>query len=61
MRVLLLARSATAAQPVREMERWAAAMAELPGVSGASFAFSEEGTPSCATACVLWSKPTIRS
>jgi (2Fe-2S) ferredoxin len=46
MHVLLLARSATAAQPVREMERWAAAMAELPGVSGASFAFSEEGTPS---------------
>jgi (2Fe-2S) ferredoxin len=43
IRVLLLARSATAAQPVREMERWASGMAELPGVSGASFAFSEEG------------------
>ena len=43
VRVLLLARSATAAQPVREMERWASAMAALPGVSGASLAFSEEG------------------
>lgn len=46
MRVLLLARSATAAQPLREMERWASAMAELPGVGAAAFAFSEEGTPS---------------
>src|SRR4051812_1676576 len=46
MRVLLLARSATAAQPLREMERWTSAMAALPGVSAAAFAFSEEGTPS---------------
>ena len=46
VRVLLLARSATAAQPVREMERWTSALAELPGVSSASFAFSEEGVPS---------------
>jgi (2Fe-2S) ferredoxin len=46
MRVLLLARTATAAQPLREMERWRAAMAALPGVSNAAFAFSEEGLPS---------------
>lgn len=46
MRVLLLARSATAAQPLREMERWRDAIATLPGVSAASFAFSEEGVPS---------------
>ena len=43
MRVLLLARSATAAQPLREMEHWASVMAALPGVSAAIFAFSEEG------------------
>ena len=46
MRVLLLARSATAAQPLREMEHWASVMAALPGVSAAIFAFSEEGEPS---------------
>jgi (2Fe-2S) ferredoxin len=46
MRVLLLARSATAAQPLREMERWRDAVAALPGVSAAAFAFSEEGLPS---------------
>jgi (2Fe-2S) ferredoxin len=46
MRVVLLARSATAAQPVREMERWRDAVAALPGVSAAAFAFSEEGLPS---------------
>jgi (2Fe-2S) ferredoxin len=46
VRVLLLARSATAAQPLREMERWRDAVAALPGVSIASFAFSEEGLPS---------------
>ena len=46
MRVLLLARTATAAQPLREMERWRAAMAALPGVASAAFAFSEEGLPS---------------
>jgi (2Fe-2S) ferredoxin len=45
MRVLLLARSATAAQPLREMERWREAVAALPGVSAAAFAFSEEGLP----------------
>jgi (2Fe-2S) ferredoxin len=46
MRVLLLARSATAARPLREMERWRAAIAALPGVTNAAFAFSEEGLPS---------------
>lgn len=46
MRVVLLARSATAAQPLREMERWRDSVAALPGVSAASFAFSEEGLPS---------------
>lgn len=46
MRVLLLARTATAAPALREMERWRDAVAALPGISGAAFAFSEEGSPS---------------
>lgn len=44
--VLLLARSAIAAPPLREMERLRALVAALPGVARAEIAFSEQGTPS---------------
>lgn len=44
--VLLLARSATTAVPLREMERLRDHAASLPGISAAAVAFSEEGTPS---------------
>jgi len=46
MRVLLLARTATAAPALREMERWCGVVASLPGIESAGFAFSEEGEPS---------------
>ena len=46
MRVLLLARSATTAVPLREMERLRDHAASMPGIAAAAFAFSEEGTPS---------------
>lgn len=44
--VLLLARSAIAAPPLKEMQRLRDAAAALPGVVEASFAFSEQGSPS---------------
>jgi (2Fe-2S) ferredoxin len=44
--VLLLARSAVSAVPIREMERFCAEVAGLPGVTRAMFAFSEQGKPS---------------
>jgi len=44
--VLLLGRSAISAVPIREMERLCVAVAALPGVSRAAFAFSEQGKPS---------------
>ena len=44
--VLLLARSATTAAAVRDMERLRDHAAQLPGVGQAVFAFAEEGTPS---------------
>jgi len=44
--VLLLARSATTAAAVRDMERLRDHAASLPGVGQAVFAFAEEGTPS---------------
>ncbi len=44
--VLLLARSAIAAPPLREMQRLRDVAAALPGVAAASFAFSEQGSPS---------------
>jgi (2Fe-2S) ferredoxin len=44
--VLLLARSATAATPSREMERLRTEVASLPGVERAVFAFWEQGAPS---------------
>jgi (2Fe-2S) ferredoxin len=43
--VLLLARSATTAAAVRDMERLCDQAAQLPGVDQAVFAFAEEGTP----------------
>jgi (2Fe-2S) ferredoxin len=45
-RVLLLARSATSAVPLRELERLREAAASLDHVASAVFAFSEEGKPS---------------
>lgn len=45
-RVLLLARTATTAAPLREMERLRDRAASMPGIAAAVFAFSEEGTPS---------------
>jgi (2Fe-2S) ferredoxin len=44
--VLLLARSATAATPNRELERLCNEVASLPGVKRAVFAFWEQGAPS---------------
>ncbi|MGY6708466.1 MAG: (2Fe-2S) ferredoxin domain-containing protein [Rhizobiaceae bacterium] len=44
--VLLVARSAFAAAPHRQMERIAARAQRLPGVSRAEFCFVEQGTPS---------------
>ena len=44
--VLLLARSAIAAPPLKEMQRLRDAAAALPGVVEASFAFSQQGSPS---------------
>lgn len=44
--VLLLARSAISAPPLKEMERFRAVAAALPGVECALFAFSEQGSPS---------------
>ncbi|MCG6115418.1 MAG: NAD(P)H-dependent oxidoreductase subunit E [Mesorhizobium sp.] len=44
--LLLVARSAFAAAPHRQMERIAARAAKLPGVSRAGFCFVEQGTPS---------------
>ncbi|CAD5273411.1 NADH:ubiquinone oxidoreductase subunit (Chain E) [Bosea sp. 62] len=44
--VLLLARSAITAPPLKEMERLRAALAPRPGVHEALFAFSEQGSPS---------------
>lgn len=44
--VLLLARSAITAPPLKEMERLRAALATRPGVHEALFAFSEQGSPS---------------
>lgn len=44
--VLLLARSAITAPPLKEMERLRAALAMRPGVHEAGFAFSEQGSPS---------------
>ena len=44
--VLLLARSAITAPPLKEMERLRAALATRPGVDEALFAFSEQGSPS---------------
>jgi (2Fe-2S) ferredoxin len=53
-RVLLLARSATTATALADMERLGAETASLPGVTSATFAFSEEGTPSLRDAvCAL--------
>lgn len=49
-RVLLLARSATTAVPLREMERLRDHAAAMPDIAAAAFAFSEEGTPSLRTA-----------
>lgn len=44
--VLLLARSAISAPPLKEMERFRSLAAALPGVARALFAFSEQGSPS---------------
>lgn len=44
--VLLLARSAITAPPLKEMERLCGALAMRPGVHEALFAFSEQGSPS---------------
>ena len=44
--VLLLARSAITAPPLKEMERLRGALATRPGVEEALFAFSEQGSPS---------------
>lgn len=44
--VLLVAKSAFAAAPYRQMQQVADLAATLPGVSGASFGFTEQGTPS---------------
>ena len=44
--VLLLARSATTAAAIRDMERLCDHAARLPGVGQAVFAFAEEGMPS---------------
>ncbi len=44
--VLLVARSAFAAAPHREMTELATRAAALPGVGRAEFAFVEQGTPS---------------
>ncbi|SFC25949.1 NADH:ubiquinone oxidoreductase subunit (chain E) [Bosea sp. CRIB-10] len=44
--VLLLARSAITAPPLKEMERLRDALAMHPGVDEALFAFSEQGSPS---------------
>ena len=43
--VLLLARSAASAVPIREMERFCTAIAKLPGVTRTVFGFSEQGKP----------------
>jgi ABC-2 type transport system ATP-binding protein len=48
--ILLLARSATTAAPLREMERLRELAAALPDVGKAVFAFAEEGTPSLRSA-----------
>lgn len=44
--VLLVAKSAFAAAPYRQMQQLADVAVTLPGVSGASFGFTEQGTPS---------------
>ncbi|RYE76490.1 MAG: NADH:ubiquinone oxidoreductase, partial [Hyphomicrobiales bacterium] len=44
--VLLLARSAITAPPLKEMERLRGLLATRPGVHEAVFAFSEQGSPS---------------
>jgi (2Fe-2S) ferredoxin len=44
--VLLLARSAVGAAPIKEMERLCAEVAALPGVRRVVFGFSEQGLPS---------------
>ncbi|WP_406872507.1 (2Fe-2S) ferredoxin domain-containing protein [Aminobacter sp. P9b] len=44
--VLLVAKSAFAAAPYRQMQQLAGLAATLPGVAGASFGFTEQGTPS---------------
>lgn len=44
--VLLLARSAITAPPLKEMERLRSVLATRPGVDEALFAFSEQGSPS---------------
>jgi hypothetical protein len=43
--VLLLARSAASAVPIREMERFCTEIAKLPGVARTVFGFSEQGKP----------------
>ncbi|MBB6355227.1 (2Fe-2S) ferredoxin domain-containing protein [Aminobacter aganoensis] len=44
--MLLVAKSAFAAAPYRQMQQLADLVAALPGVAGASFGFTEQGTPS---------------
>ncbi|WP_269932348.1 (2Fe-2S) ferredoxin domain-containing protein [Aminobacter sp. HY435] len=44
--VLLVAKSAFAAAPHQQMQQLAAIVAALPGVAGARFGFTEQGTPS---------------
>ncbi|MCX8568807.1 CbiX/SirB N-terminal domain-containing protein [Aminobacter sp. MET-1] len=44
--VLLVAKSAFAAAPHKQMQQLTDLAAALPGVAGASFGFTEQGTPS---------------
>jgi len=50
--VVLVAKSAFAAAPYRQMQRLADLAAALPGVDHASFGFTEQGTPSLREALV---------
>lgn len=53
-RVVLLARTAVSAVPLREMENLRDVAASVPGVVASAFAFSEEGTPSLRTVLSEW-------
>jgi (2Fe-2S) ferredoxin len=56
LRIVLLARTATSAVPLQEMESLRETAATQPNVSAAAFAFSEEGTPSLRTVLMEWAE-----